>query len=140
MLNLKKCNNNLFMNKRGEIFRPFFVFIRMKYIIPQDKVDKVIFKYLDLNLKGVEKKNPKYFEGFVFTFPDEDYGVLGWEKPDILYIYYKLIEDISNTFGLNESDSKSVIVRWVEDRLKLEVVHTWGAGYRTPEWVEDRLN
>ena len=95
----------------------------MKYIIPQDKVDKVIFKYLDLNLKGVEKKNSKHYEGFVLAFPDQEYGVLGWKKPDILYIYYKLIENISNTFGLNNSDSKSVIGRWVEDRLKLEVVH-----------------
>jgi len=96
----------------------------MKYIIPQDKVDKIIFKYLDLNLKGVEKKKSKYYEGFVLAFPDQEYGVLGWKKPDILYIYYKLIENISNTFGLNESDSESVIGRWVEDRLKLEVVHT----------------
>ena len=103
----------------------------MKYIIPQDKVDKIIFKYLDLNLKGVEKKKPKYFEGFVFTFPDEEYGVLGWEKPGILYIYTKLIDDISNSFGLNKSDSKSVIGRWVEDRLKLEVVHTFNCPFVT---------
>ena len=107
----------------------------MKYIIPQDKVDKVIFKYLDLNLKGIEKKKPKYFEGFVFTFPDEDYGVLGWEKPGILYIYTKLIDDISNSFGLNKSDSKSVIGRWVEDRINLEVVRTYSTAGFTIHWL-----
>ena len=107
----------------------------MKYIIPQDKVDKVIFKYLDLNLKGVEKKKSKYYEGFVLAFPDEKYGVLAWKKPNTLYIYYKFINDISNSFGLNESDSKSVITRWVEDRLNLEVVRTYSTAGFTIHWL-----
>jgi len=32
----------------------------MKYEIPQDRLDKIIFKFLDNNLKGLEKRKPKY--------------------------------------------------------------------------------
>jgi len=42
----------------------------MKYIIPQDKIDNIIFKYLDMNLKGLEKRKAKYYEGIIFAHPD----------------------------------------------------------------------
>ena len=95
----------------------------MKYIIPQDKLDKVVFKYLDL--KRLEKRKPKYLKGIVLAHPNEEYGTLGWKNNGILYIYYKLIDEIFSTFGLNESDSKSIIGRWVSDRFQLEVKNTW---------------
>ena len=98
----------------------------MKYIIPQDKVDKVIFKYLDLNLKGLEKRKPKNYKGIVFAHPDEEYGILGLTKNGTLYIYRELIKEISSNFGMDKSDSKSIIGRWVSDRYKLEVRDTLG--------------
>ena len=96
----------------------------MKYIVPESKLDKIIFKYLDLNLKGLEKRKPKYYEGIMFAYPDEEYGILGYENNGSLYIYHELIDEISFSFGLNQSDSKSVITRWVSDRLQLEVKNT----------------
>ena len=96
----------------------------MKYIIPQDKIDKVVFKYLDNTLKGLEKRKAKYFEGIVFAYPDEEYGILGLTKNGTLYIYYKLINEISYTFGVDKSDSKSIVGRWVSDRYNLEVRNT----------------
>ena len=94
----------------------------MKYIIPQDKLDKVVFKYLDL--KRLEKIKSMYYKGIVFAYPDEPNGILGWGTDNTLYIYDNLIDEISETFGLNESDSKSIIIRWVSDRYKLEVINT----------------
>ena len=96
----------------------------MKYIIPQDKVDKVIFKYLDINLKGLEKRKPRFYEGIIFTYPDDEYGILGWEEDGILHIYYGLTDEISEVFGLYKNDSKSVIGRWFNDRFQLEVKNT----------------
>jgi len=93
----------------------------MKYIIPQDKIDKIVFRYLDLNLKGLEKRKARYHNGIVFTVPDEEFGILGYDNGDTLHIYYELINEISDTFGLKETDSKSVIGRWVSDRLQLDV-------------------
>ena len=101
----------------------------MKYIIPQDKLDKVVFKYLDL--KRFEKIKSMYYKGIVFAYPDEPNGILGWETDNTLYIYYNLIDEISETFGLNESDSKSIIIRWVSDRYKLEVRNTFRSKRKT---------
>ena len=96
----------------------------MKYIIPQDKIDKIVFRYLDLNLKGLEKKKAKHYEGIIFVYPDEKHGILGYENNGTIYIYKGLIDEISSNFGLNQSDSKLVIGRWVSDRFQLEVINT----------------
>jgi len=96
----------------------------MKYIIPENKLDKIVFKYLDINLKGLEKRKSKDYKGIIFAYPNEEYKILRWENDGTLYIYYKLIDKISLGFGLNESNSKSIIGRWVIDRYKLEVKNT----------------
>ena len=100
----------------------------MKYIIPQDKIDNIIFKYLDMNLKGLEKRKPKYYIGIVFAYPDEEYGILGYENNGSLYIYHGLIDEISFSFGMDRNDSKSIIGRWASDRLQLEVINTMPVG------------
>jgi hypothetical protein len=50
--------------------------------------------------------------------------VLGYRNGGTLYIYYELIEEISSTFGLDESESELLIGRWVSDRNQLEVTNT----------------
>ena len=97
----------------------------MKYIIPENKLDKIVFKYLDLNLKGLEKRKPEYYEGVIFAYPNNDYGILGWENDGTLSIYHGIIDGISSGFGLNEFDSKLVIGSWFSDRYKLEVIETF---------------
>jgi hypothetical protein len=96
----------------------------MKYIIPENKLDKIVFKYLDLNLRNLEKRTPKFYNGFVFAYPDERYGILAYKNDGTLYIDLGLIEEISNVLGLKESDSNSIITRWVSDRFQLKVRNT----------------
>ena len=69
----------------------------MKYIIPQDKIDKVVFKYLDL--KHFEEKKPKFYVGIIFANPDDSFGTLGLQNDGTLFIYYELIDEISINFG-----------------------------------------
>ena len=107
----------------------------MKYIIPENKLDKIVFKYLDLNLKGLEKRKPKSYKGIVFAYPDEKYGILGYENNGTLRIYYKLINEISSVFGLDESDSELIISRWVSDRYQLEVINTSVPFLATKIWL-----
>ena len=98
----------------------------MKYIIPQDKIDKVVFKYLDLNLRNLEKRKPTYYNGIIFAYPDEKFGILGYHKNDgSLFIHYELIDEISSVFKLEESNIESIIGRWASDRLQLEVINTY---------------
>jgi hypothetical protein len=107
----------------------------MKYIIPQNKIDNIIFRYLDLNLKGLEKKKAKHYEGIIFAYPDEKHGILGYENNGTLYIYKGHIDEISSTFGLDESDSESVIGRWVSDRFQLEAINTFDGFYNIVNWL-----
>jgi hypothetical protein len=93
----------------------------MKYIIPENKLDNIIFKYLDLNLKGLEKRKAKYHNGIVYGFPDEKFGILGYDNGDTLYIYYELINEIIEVFGLDNYDSELVIGKWFINRYQLDV-------------------
>jgi hypothetical protein len=107
----------------------------MKYIISENKIDKIIFKYLDNILKGLEKRKPKYYDGFVLRYHNEEYGILGYENDGTLYIYGGLIDEISNGFGLEDFDSESIIGRWVGDRLQLEVKNTQNNGTDNRLWL-----
>ena len=93
----------------------------MKYIIPENKLDKLVFKYLDNTLKSLEKRKSEYVEGIALVYPDEEDEILMWETDGTLYIDKELIDEISNWFALKDSDSKSIIVKWFSNRYQLEV-------------------
>jgi hypothetical protein len=95
----------------------------MKYVITESKLNKVIFKYLDMKLNGVEERKGRYVD-IVFTFPNEEYGLLGWKKSGHLSVYHRLSDEIQNLFGLKDSDALNFIGRYVEDRYNLEVKNT----------------
>ena len=133
-MNLSSPHNDYHIIKWGNIHN------HMKNIIQQDKLDKIIFKYLDLNLKGLEKRKPKYYEGIIFTYPDEYHGVLGYENDGNLFISYKLIDEISEVFGLEYSDTKYVIARWVSNRYQLEVMNTIREKKLNRKWMEIDYN
>ena len=95
----------------------------MKYIIKENRLNDIIFKYLDIKYGALEQKKGKYVD-IVFHFPGEEYGILGWKKSGDLYVYYELRDEISNYFGLESNDSLRVIGKWVEDRYNLKVINT----------------
>jgi hypothetical protein len=93
----------------------------MKYIITESKLDRVIFRYLDMKLDGIELKKGK-FADIVFVFPGEEYGLMGWKNHDkLLWSYYKVVTDIEDMFSMRESDALDVIGRYVESRYNLKV-------------------
>ena len=96
-------------------------FLIMKYIITESRLEKVIFKYLDIKLEGIELKEGRYDDTLILVFPGEEYGLMGWDKPNKLYTYYKVIDDIENMFSMEEDDVLDVIGRYVESRYNLKV-------------------
>ena len=93
----------------------------MKYIITENRLNNIIFKYLDIKYGALEQKRGEYTD-IVFAFPGEEYGLLGWRKSGYLSIFVYVRDEISNYFGLEKVDSLSVIGKWVEDRYNLEVI------------------
>jgi len=98
----------------------------MKYKIPQDKLDKMVFRYLNLQYGDLEKHKGKYF-GFVFKKPNTDYNdsIMKWTNPQSLYVDYSLVKEIIDVFSLTSLDAKSAIGRWVENKFNIEVKLTW---------------
>jgi hypothetical protein len=110
----------------------------MKYIITENRLNNIIFKYLDVKYGALEQKKGKYVD-IVFHFLGEEYGKLGWEKPETLYVYDVLMNEISNFFGLESVDSLRVIGKWVEDRYNLKVINTQDYGrYAMKEFKIDK--
>ena len=109
----------------------------MKYIITESRLDNIIFNYLDMKLNGIEKRKGRYTD-FIFVLPDEEYGILGWDKTGDLYVYYEIKEDIQNLFGLESSDALDVIGRYIEDRFNLKVKDTLQDGRVSFYLVENR--
>lgn len=88
----------------------------------QPKLDNVVFKYLDL--KRFVKMKPLYNEGIVLGNRNKRRAPLCWLTNGDLYIYFELVQEISNTFGFDEYYSESLIGRWVTDRYQLTVTET----------------
>ena len=94
----------------------------MKYLITESQFDKVVFKYLDNQDFIRIDKGDKIF--FVNSEGDEYAQIRFDKKYGWCVIYYELVNEISAFFSMEESDSESVIGRWVENTLQMKVKNT----------------
>ena len=94
----------------------------MKYLITESQIDRVIFRYLDnQDFIPIEKGDNIYF----VNSEGDEYSQIRYNKEDgWCYIHYKLVDEISSFFSLEESDSMEVIGRWVENTLQMRVTNT----------------
>jgi hypothetical protein len=95
----------------------------MKVIIPENRLEQMIFKYLDVKFKDLEQSRGEYYD-IVFKLPDEEYGIMGWDRPDTLSIYRKLIDNIFSFIPIEKTEIEKIIGRYVESRYNLEVIYT----------------
>ena len=115
----------------------------MKYIITENRLNNIIFKFLDTKLDGIEKKKGNFYD-IVFAFPGKKSGILAWKKnPNFkksgdLIVYIELEKEISNYFGLNTVDALNVIRKWVEDKYNLKVMNTYEKSTSVWDLAEDR--
>jgi hypothetical protein len=96
----------------------------MKYLITESQFDKIIFKYLDnQDFIRIERNNSIFF----VNSEEDRYAQIRYDKDDgWCMIYYELVNEISAFFSMEESDSKEVIGRWVENTLQMKVTNTSG--------------
>ena len=94
----------------------------MKYLITESQLDRAVFKYLDnQDFIRIEKGNKIHF----VNSEDDGYAQISFNKKSSgCHIYYKLTDEISSFFSLDETDSKEVIGRWVENTLQMRVTNT----------------
>jgi hypothetical protein len=105
----------------------------MKFLITESQFDNVIFKYLDnQDFIQINFDEKIYFVNSV----NDVYAQIKYDKNSgWCYVYYKLIEEISTFFSMQDSDSESVIGRWVENRLQMKVTDTHQTQHPAHAWL-----
>ena len=97
----------------------------MKVIIPENRLEQIIFKYLDVKFKDLEQSKGEYSDiNIVFKYLGGERGILGWEKSGMLWIYHKLISNIFSFIPIEKTEIESIIGKYAENRYNLEVRDT----------------
>ena len=108
----------------------------MKLIITKSQKDrigeKLIFKHLDKqNYNQIEIRNNIYF---VKNIGDQFAEIRFDKNSGFCYIHYDLVSFFLRMFSIEESDSKTIIGRWVEHTLQMEVIYTFSS--TSTGWLE----
>ena len=100
----------------------------MKYLITESQIDNIIFMYLDSqDFIQIDMNDSIYF----VNSEEDEYVQIRYDKKNgWCGIYWRLIIEISDFFSIQESDSKKVIGRWVENTLQMKVTNTFRHGAR----------
>ena len=103
------------MRERGKI-------INMKFEINENKLEKIIFMYLE-GKNFIIKETP---ENYYFIENEEDeYAQIRIRKNDkVCFIYNELTEEIESFFSIESPMVKDVLTRYVENTLNIEVSNT----------------
>ena len=93
----------------------------MKYIIPQSKLENIIFKYLDM--KGL--KQIKTSVAYNFYIPDGEDGkhfLINCGLDGDCFISSILAQDVCDMFSIDPDDSLSMIRNWIESKTDIKIV------------------
>ena len=91
----------------------------MKVIIPENRLEEIIFKYLDVNFKDLEQIKGRIVPK-IFKLPNEEFGIMGKEGKRLL-VNFKLTNKILSFIPIKKTEILKIIGRYVEDRYNLEV-------------------
>jgi hypothetical protein len=91
----------------------------MKVIIPESRLEEIIFKYLDEKFKDLEQIKGRFCPK-IFKLPNEEFGIMGKEGKR-LWVNRKLTNKILSFIPIEKIEILKIIGRYVEDRYNLEV-------------------
>jgi hypothetical protein len=90
----------------------------MKFEISSDKLEKVIFKYLDSQNLTIKETDTNYY---FFSEPPHRYATINVRKSDEkCFIYPNLIEHLSSFFSISDKMSTDIILKYTESKLNNE--------------------
>ena len=91
----------------------------MKVIIPENRLEQILFKYLDVKLKDLEQLKGRFYPK-IFKLPNEEFGIMGKEGKRLL-VNYKFTNKILSFIPIKKTEILKIIGRYVEDRYNLKV-------------------
>ncbi len=98
----------------------------MKFEINENKLEKVIFKYLD-SKNFIIRETP--FDYYFLENEDDKFLQIRVKKSDMdCFLFYNLTQDIKSFFSINKFKVKDVLTRYVEETLNIKVSDVWMDG------------
>jgi len=94
----------------------------MKFEINENRLGKIIFKYLD-NKKFVIKETSQNY--YLIENEEDEYAQIKIRKKSMVcFIYYKLTQEIESFFSIEYSMVIDILKRYVENILNIKVSRT----------------
>ena len=95
----------------------------MKYIITESKLEQVVIKYLNKMYGDLKEYTKDEYPGHIFYVKDKKVHMFQDLKTNDLFVNYDTIwSDLKTIFGLEDSEIKRIISKWVEETYKLKGV------------------
>ena len=92
----------------------------MKYVITESQLDKVIFRYLDVQDLNIIKICASTY----FSYPDDNFAQIKYggnhANNELCFIFIGLIGKVSSLFSLDRYQSTRIIGQWVKKKLNLD--------------------
>ena len=92
----------------------------MKYLITESQLDKVIFRYLDVQDLNIIKIGASTY----FSYPDDNFAQIKYggnhANNELCFIFIGLIGKVSSLFSLDRYQSTRIIGQWVKKKLNLD--------------------
>jgi hypothetical protein len=101
----------------------------MKVVIPENRLEQIIFKYLDTKLKDVEQLEGQYFD-VLFRIPGHEFGIMGYNPSNedtfyefdfnrvynVLNIHHTFIDNIFSFIPIEKKKIMELIYNYVENK------------------------
>jgi hypothetical protein len=90
----------------------------MKYIITENKLEQVVFKYLNRFYGNLEEYTKDEHPDRVFYIKDDK--VYMEREKNVLWVdYFTIWKNLENIFSLKDSEIQHIITKWVKETYKL---------------------
>lgn len=105
-----------------------------KIIIPENKLEEIVFKYLDTKLKDVKQLEGQYFD-VIYKLPGYDTGIIGYnDLSNVLNINGKLIDDVFSIIPIEKTQIMRLIANYVVTKYRVNITRVMNPVLKTDLW------
>lgn len=105
-----------------------------KITIPENKLEQMIFKYLDTKFKDVKKSEGQYFD-VIFKIPGYDIGMVGYnDLSNVLNINSKLIDDVFSFVPIEKMKIMELIANYIVMKYRVNITRVMNPVIQTQLW------
>jgi hypothetical protein len=92
----------------------------MRVIIPEDRIKKLVYKYLDNKFKDSEQVKGYNYD-IIIKIPDEKFPIIGWDNNGHIAILENFTDSLLGYIPIEFYEMNEIIGEYIEDRYGLNV-------------------